>query len=190
MGLILTQHAKERYAERIMEREEKPDIMVFIAQNEEKIQRDIEKMVEFGELLYSGPTFKDNQIVNVYLNGLWIVILSSDHKTVVTLYPVDLGISEELNKTFVEAASKKIRELNEEYEVTKKEIDNIIKDHQQLIKDNEDIINENKKIIKCLEEQNESYKSYIKSQSTKLTLALTDIRTIITKLIGKNRFEV
>ena len=188
--LILTQHAKERYAERIMEYGEKPDVMVFIAQNEEKIQKDIEKMVEFGELLYSGPTFKDNQIVNVYLNGLWVIILSSDHKTVVTLYPVDLGIGEELNKTFVKAAQQKIHELNDEYEVIRKEVDNTIRDHQEMIKDNENIINENKKIIKCLEEQNESYRAYIKAQNTKLTLALSDIRIIITKLIGKNRFEV
>ena len=189
-NFIITQHAKERYAERIKDRDDKSDIMVFIAQNEETIQKDISKMIEYGKLIYNGPTFKDNQIVNVYINGLWVIILSNDNKTVVTLYPVDLGVDEELNKIFVEKVLSKITELDNSYNEIKQESLKLITDHQELIKNNEETIIENKKIIKCLEEQNESYRQYINAQNNRMKLAQIEIRNLITKLIGKNRLEV
>ena len=75
----LTQHIRERYAERIMGRENKTDIAVFINEHQEKIQTDIEKMITFGELLYSGRSTAryNEQLVDVYLKDTWIVIV--DH---------------------------------------------------------------------------------------------------------------
>ena len=46
MDYKITEHAKQRYAERIMDRDNKIDIAVYINQNEEKIRQDILKMIK------------------------------------------------------------------------------------------------------------------------------------------------
>ena len=52
MSITISKHAKERYAERIMDRDNKTDVAVFLRDHDDKIQNDIEKMLEYGTLLY------------------------------------------------------------------------------------------------------------------------------------------
>ena len=56
----ITKHAMQRYAERIMEKEDTTDVLVFIEQHKEKIEEDISKMIEYGELIYTGKNLNDN----------------------------------------------------------------------------------------------------------------------------------
>lgn len=52
--MAITKHAMTRYAERIAGRDELIDINIYIAQNEDKIIDDINKMCEHSELIYTG----------------------------------------------------------------------------------------------------------------------------------------
>ena len=71
--MAITKHAMTRYAERIAGRDELIDINIYIAQNEDKIIDDINKMCEHSELIYTGKVGnRDNNPVNVYLSGTWI----------------------------------------------------------------------------------------------------------------------
>lgn len=75
----ITDHAKERYVERIMNAE-KVDIPRMVDQYNDKIYDDITKMVKFGDLVYTGINpaqkyRKNNTLVNIYLCNNWIVIL-------------------------------------------------------------------------------------------------------------------
>ena len=73
--MVVTKHAMSRYAERIAGRDELIDINIYIAQNEDKIVEDINKMCEHSELIYTGKVGnRENNPVNVYLSGTWILL--------------------------------------------------------------------------------------------------------------------
>lgn len=89
----ITDHAKERYVERIMNAE-KVDIPRMVDQYNDKIYDDITKMVKFGDLVYTGINpaqkhRKNNTLVNIYLCNNWIVILDVAENLVITLYEKD-----------------------------------------------------------------------------------------------------
>ena len=88
----ISAHAKTRYAERIMGKED-IDVNRFVTLNDDKIKTDINKLISYGELIYTGKqSQKDNKgnIVDVYLKDCWVVLADSRAKNVITLYKIDL----------------------------------------------------------------------------------------------------
>jgi len=67
----ISSHAKTRYAERIVGKETTYDINKFIIEHENKIQTDICKMIEYGELLYTGKQSQSGKgsVVCLYYRG-------------------------------------------------------------------------------------------------------------------------
>ena len=110
-NIKISAHAQERYAERIMDRNEKSDVVVFIAQHKQKIKEDIFKMIEYGTLLYSGKPVTDfnRQPVDIFLNGTWVVIVDIAKCNVITLYSIDLGLGNDFNQEYI---SKLMQKLN------------------------------------------------------------------------------
>ena len=107
----ISAHAKQRYAERIMGKED-IDVNRFITLNEDKIKTDINKLIQYGELIFTGKqTNKDGKssMVDVYLKDCWIVLADSRIKNVITLYKTDLGLDDEFNKAYI---SKMMEKLN------------------------------------------------------------------------------
>lgn len=73
---------------------DKVEIPRMILQYEDKIHEDISKMVEYGELIYTGknPIYKDsktNAEVNIYLCNNWLILLDVKDNAVITLYEKD-----------------------------------------------------------------------------------------------------
>ena len=110
-GLTFTKHARERYAERIMGRDNARDINSFVAEYSEKIEQDIRKMVEFGDELYTGkPSFNNPKQHNcVYImKDFWIIVIDAFDNKVITLYRIDLGAGEDIDKAFRDRLLEKI----------------------------------------------------------------------------------
>jgi len=188
--LVLSQHVKERYAERIRGKEDKSAIGVFVAQNEERIFNDISKMLEYSKLVYTGKTFaKDsNKITNVYLCHQWIIHVDRDSNVVITLYPIDLGLGEDFNRDYVDRLILKIEEATKEWDEEKEKSSKEVEGYKDLIAVNESTIQDYKKTLKSLEEQNEEYKALIISSNARVSVAENKVREIIAKLIGKKDF--
>lgn len=186
-SIVLSQHVKERYAERIKGKEDKSSIGVFIAQNEDRILSDISKMIEFGDLIYTGRSFtKDNKkTVCIYLCHLWILHIDKDSNTVITLYNIDLGLGDDFNKEYVEKIKTRILEETAKWDECKENAAKTKVDYQELIESNETVIKDYKKVINSLEEQNEDYRSLILSANTQVDIAENTVREIIARFIGK-----
>lgn len=58
-------HCKTRYAERIMGKEEKSDVVRFVSLNEDKINTDINKMIEYGNCIYSGRQSQKDELASI-----------------------------------------------------------------------------------------------------------------------------
>lgn len=187
----ISQHAKERYAERIMDKDGAYDINSFIVNNEEKIKRDISKMIEFGEFIFYGKPTSDifsRQPVEIYLKDTWVVIVDPKKCTVVTLYAIDLGLGVDFNREYVKKLLEKIANAKVHMETAKASIQEQAETYKDLIHQNDAVIVENRKLIKSLEEQNKGYYDVINSLQANVSVAEKDVRDVVAVLIGKKVF--
>lgn len=187
----VSQHAKERYSERIMEKDTRVSVVQFMTDHDDKIVEDINKMIIYGQLLYSGKSLLDPKFpvtIDIYNNGLWVVIVDKNKNHIITLYKIDLGAGDDLNKEFYNILMKQLNSTKEEYENKSiqhlEEIDNI-KDE---IEQNNLTIADYKRRIKLLEEINESKKAQTVVLNHQIELAENNIRDVIAKMIGKKVF--
>ena len=189
-NLKLSQHSKERYSERIMDKDTKSDIAVFIAQHEQKIKEDIYKMIEYGTLLFSGkPNYEYNkQPVDIFLNGTWVIIVDIAKCNVITLYSIDLGVGSEFNQEYINKLMNKLNAAKDEYDTVNIGIQTQKETYSSIIKENNEQINELKTMIKNLEKQNQAYLDVIESLDTDRIVAEKEIRDIIATMIGKKIF--
>ena len=188
--LKVSNHAKERYSERIMDKDNKADMLVFIQKNEQKIKEDIFKMITYGELLYSGkPTVDYNkQPVDIFLKDTWVVIVDITKQNVFTLYSIDLGLGDEFNKQYIEKLLEKLKQAKERHEEALIGINTQIDTYNTIIKENVDQINEYRRIIKSLENQNQGYLEVIDNLIVENTAAERGVRDVIAVMTGKKVF--
>ena len=184
-------HSLQRYAERIMDRESKLEVNMFIQEHEEKIQTDIKKMIQYGELLYSGKPTSDiyeRRPVDIYLNGLWVIIVDIGRNNVVTLYSIDLGVGEEMNNLYVKKLTDKLVAAKQNLVDVKAEIDMQADTYRDVIAQNEALIAEYRKDIKDLEKFNENYRGVIDGLNTRVNAAEREVRDVVAQMIGKKIF--
>lgn len=189
MSITISKHAQERYAERIMDRDSKTDVTLFIKNHEEKIRNDIEKMLQYGSKIYSGKSTRDSRRnVSVIINGMWVVILDIDSQTVVTLYRIDLGVGDEANKVFAEKALAQIDIARKECdEVAERTVYNL-STYQSIINHNEETLSRYRRLIKEIEQQIAGYREMIKSINADVAVADCNLREKVEILIGKQHF--
>lgn len=186
----ISNHARERYSERIKDKDDKADIAVFIAQHEQKIKEDIFKMIQYGTLLYSGKSTCEfnKQPVDIFLNGTWVVIVDIAKSNVITLYSIDLGLGNEFNNEYIQRLLDKLNAAKEEYDTVATGIMTQKETYSSIIKDNTEQINDYKQIINALEKQNQAYKDVIDGLEADKIVAEKEVRDIIATMIGKKVF--
>lgn len=58
----ISDHAQKRYAERIIGKDDQIEVNRFVTENKDKIKTDINKMIQYGDMIYAGiQSQKDNK---------------------------------------------------------------------------------------------------------------------------------
>jgi hypothetical protein len=186
----ISMHAKERYAQRLMDKDNKSDMAIFIAQHEQKIKEDIIKMIKYGTLLYTGKSTCEfnKQTVDIFLNGTWVIIVDVAKANVVTLYSIDLGLGNEFNNEYIKRLLDKLNAAKEEFDMVMTGIMTQKETYSSIINENTEQINEFKQMIKNLEKQNQAYFDVIDSLEADKVVAEKNIRDIIAIMTGKKIF--
>ena len=187
----ISNHAKQRYAERIMGKDEKLDVNRFITLNEEKIQTDINKLINYGELIYSGKqSNKDGKgnIVDVYLKDCWVVLVDGRQKNVITLFKIDLGLDEDFNKAYVSKMMDKLNGFKSALENVQQQVQEQSNMYKEMINDAETQIKDYRTMIKNLEELCVAYRTIIDNNNVKVAQANKDVVDTLNTLIGKKEF--
>ena len=189
-NIKISTHAKERYSLRIMDKDEKSDIAVFISRNEQKIKEDICKMIQYGTLLYSGKSVSEfnKQPVDIFLNGTWVIIVDIAKCNVITLYSIDLGLGNDFNQEYINKLMQKLNIARENYDTVNIGIQTQKETYSSIIKENMEQINEYKQFIKNLEKLNQGYTDVIENLEADRLIAEKDIRDTIATMIGKKVF--
>lgn len=183
----ISQHAKERYSERIMQRENKGDVAKFVSEHDEKIKKDINKMIQYGTLIYDGPQL-DGRVAQVYIKDAWVVIADAPKKIVITLFKIDLGLDEAFNIDYVKRMVEKFSDAKKAMREEKEKIEKEAATYNDIVEENNRTIEEYRRAIKALEDQNDGYKKVIKGLNAGLIKLSNDVKTILNKLIGKRTF--
>ncbi len=186
----ISAHAKTRYAERIMGKED-IDVNRFVTLNEDKIKTDINKLIQYGQLIYTGKqSQKDNKgnVVDVYLKDCWVVLADNKAKNVITLYKIDLGLDDEFNKAYVSKMVEKLNVNKEVLESVQQQVREESNTYREMINNAETQIKEYRGMIKNLEELSIGYKTVIDNNHVKVAQANKDVVDVLNTLIGKKEF--
>ena len=186
MCYTISNHAKERYAQRIMSRDNITDIRKFVSDHDTDIEKWINEMIEHGESIYTGSLLKNNY-VEVFLNGLWVVITGPTKKVVVTLYKIDLG-DDEVNDLFVKKMKKKIEDSHKDVEAAETSSSELVSSYQDIIDINTEDIAYMKNEIRSLEEINEAYETLKNNALIGLSDEKRKLRRLVEQLIYKQEF--
>jgi hypothetical protein len=140
----VTAHCMERYVERILGITDTLSIKQYITLNRDKVSEDINKMIKYSKLIYTGQINGDKTSKNYYLSGGNIIlVIDTNNGTVVTLYEICFGFSESIDKintanlveeinTLQEQIIEKKVLIDEQIEQKKVEIDNVQSDIKSL----------------------------------------------------------
>lgn len=187
----VSNHAALRYSERIMNKDSNYDINKFTAENTDKINTDINKLIEYGTMIFSGKqSQKDGKgkVLDVYLKDTWIILVDSPATIVVTLFKVDLGCGDDFNMQYINKMMDKINQSKEHLNQVKSDVEQESKMYKDLMSENICQINEFKSMIKNLEELNSSYQSIIQNNCVKTSQAEREVADIVNSLVGKKEF--
>ena len=187
----ISAHAKTRYAERIMGKDDTVEINRFITLNEDKIKTDINKMIEYGELIYRGKSAAKNSkgnMLDVYLQNCWVVLVDKSSGVVVTLYKIDLELGDEFNKTYISKMLEKLNISKAKLEEVKLQVYNETNMYSEMLHDAETQIKEYRSMIKNLEGLCDGYKDIIDNNIVKETQANREVAEVINTLISKKEF--
>ena len=187
----ISRHAQERYSERIMDKEDTMEINRFITLNEDKIKTDINKMINYGELIYRGKSTGKNSkgnMIDVYLKDCWVILVDKNSSNVVTLYKIDLGLDDEFNKAYISKMMEKLNANKEVLENVKQQVQEESNTYREMINDAETQIKEYRSMIKNLEELSIGYKTVIDNNCVKVAQANKNVVEVLNTLIGKKEF--
>lgn len=191
MTCTISKHCKERYAQRLLNKEDNHEIQKFIVENEDKIKTDINKMINYGQLIFAGKqSQKDGKgnVLNVYLKDTWIILADIKSEVAVTIYKIDLGCGDDFNQQY-------ISKMMEKLDINKKDLEDaqlaVLQEsnmYKEMIADSQAQIGEYKTMIKNLESLCTAYQEIIDNNIVKVSQANREVAETVNTLIGKREF--
>ena len=187
-NMIFTNHILERFVERTMNKTG-TEMKQYLAQNEDKVKEQILKLYEYSELFWYGK-IKDHDFTWFTINrDGWVFVIGKDKITLITVYKVDLGLSTEFNKQYIQEIKNYVELELEEIFKMKDAYNNNSIDNSKTI----DTIREN---IKTLKTQIALYESQVKLiedeqkiDADAISLKEKQLQQKIEKFIGAKIFE-
>ena len=185
-NINISEHCKQRYVERIKDITDRQELRRYIVLYEQDIIQNIRKMLQFGEIIYTGKNFeaKDNKIIHIILNGAWLVFVGKDSQTAITMYKIDLGLDEDFNKDYIQKFLEKLKSIDQEYQEQEEDIRNSVLEMDQEMEECDEKIEEHQKLIRDYENRKAGIKESKKSLDVLNEIDLKR-RDIISRLICK-----
>lgn len=182
----ITNHAMERYAERIAGKTEITNMRIYITDHKDDICDRIHKLINYGELIYEGK-IKDYPVSKVFYKDRWVVIVDPKNNNVVTLYKVDLA-DDEVSDLFTYKILEKIKAEQQSLITIEEEVNAANQEYRECISRNNSEIAYFKKMIKTYEEQNDGYNLLIRSSNAKIDEKNKNITNLVETLISGRKF--
>lgn len=182
-----TNHVLERYVKRTMGKEGN-ELKQFIVQNEKQIKDKILKLYEYSEPFWYGK-IRDHNLTYFTMNrDGWVFVIDKNKTTLVTIYQVDLGLSQEFNKQYVSEIKKYV-------DNTYTNIEDLKEKYNQISENNNTDISQIKaqnKILQAQIEQNNNRIKFLEDEKNlsqnEISLAEKQLHAKIENFIGAKIF--
>jgi hypothetical protein len=217
MEITISNHANERYAERVqgISQKDKQGIKDYIKDNEEHIKEHIQSMVDSGTLVYKGSNMREadckHETLEIYVNKTWVILIDDNTNQVITLFNITLEVgSDEIDEQYtgllvgmllekqrqLESAALEVNFLNGNLKNNVKVNTNSIKKHEEEIEQAEaeiriikQSIDKHKKRIDKLTQRLNGYEEEMKNNNAILDTAKSEMLEVLDKLMNKHRTD-
>lgn len=183
----ISNHAKERYVERIKGITDKQEIKRYIATEEERIEKEIDKLYQYSELIFTGQIGGDRATKSFRLNKDICLVVNVD--CIITIYRINFAFPEHTRQMVIEDLKNEILRLQQDiYDESNKlleqdcEIDNKINSLQIEIKQLQDEIELKKAEI-------EMYQASKKASRKHLQELKSTLQTYAEQLLGNTQYK-
>lgn len=187
----ISKHCEERYTQRLLNKEDNNEIQKFIVENKDKIKTDLNKMIQYGNLIFTGKqSQKDGKgnVLNVYLKDTWVLLVDIKSEIVVTIYKIDLGCGDEFNQQYINKMMEKLNASKKDLEDTQLTVLQESNMYKEMIADSQAQIVEFKSMIKNLESLCAAYQEIIDNNLVKVSQANREVADVVNTLINKREF--
>lgn len=182
----ISAHAEERYAERIMGKDNMPNVRQYINSHHKDIATSINKLITYGDLLYQGDLNNDGE-KQVFIKDYWIVLADPRKKKVITLFRIDL-YDEEVNELFVSKMTGKINKCKEELDNEVNKADDNVLSFQNEIEKIDEELNYHKSQINYLETTKSSLNDLASAAYMLVDKKKYELKNLIETFVGRKVF--
>ena len=187
-NMIFTNHILERFVERTMNKTG-TEMKQYLAQNEDKVKEQILKLYEYSELFWYGK-IKDHVFTYFTINrDGWVFVIGKDKITLITVYKVDLGLSTEFNKQYIQEIKNYVEKEMTEIETFKNKCVAAALEAKEEIETIKDNIKTLKQEIALNEEKIKLIESDQQYKTDTINLKEKQLHQKIEKFIGAKIFE-
>jgi F0F1-type ATP synthase membrane subunit b/b' len=185
----ISEHAKERYAQRVKGvDDDKNQTAQYIAQNKEAIEKHLQKMLSYSEVIYTGMTLNKRtnieQQFNLRVNGNWLLLTSEDN-TLITFFKKEFGFDDEsFNKIYMNKLLVAIDERNRELQDVETEVMREKELLDQNLADVDNKITTMKRELRRLEALRAGYSETKNSIVAKVNFSRKELEDYINSVIG------
>lgn len=188
----ISEHAYERFTERIMGYTNQTDIRRYVNQNKELISERINKTINYAELFYEG-VLREYSCNKVFVKDNCVIIVNPNKNLVVTLYKIDFGLEVgddgiDFNKLFLEKHKNILIKAKEDLSEYKNNVQREIVQYESFIVENDNEIKALNKRINSLKSQNESYLTLIKGYKDNISFREKEITKIVDNMVCRKKF--
>lgn len=186
--VVVKHHVLERYCERVLSIP-KVDVSAYITRNKERLTEDILKNLHYSEFIYKGQLGKDNITMNYYIQGDIILVVTTDNKTIITMYKVDLGYPKDLNTQVRKGLMEEILKLRDEKDDLETKA---LSEHETLQEQSLSIDNQMKLLKEQMDElqvQKDAINAQIKASYSRTTYIDKDMQRYVMMLINSLDFK-
>ena len=187
LNLNISNHAMERYCERVIGNSDSIDDTT-----KEKYTLEIKKLFLSSELIYSGIIGHSANEVDVYINKKgWTLLLGKGQNVLITLYKCDLDVGdEELNKSFISKSLAKIHACLDELNEIKAQVEEAKSLSLEEINNNSALIKELQCQLDALKNRNIALNDLIKTEDSKIYLGKVKLRNAVEAYVVRDKFVI
>lgn len=182
----ITNHAMERYAERIMGKDDAMDVRLYVKENRDKIVERINKLINYGQLFYEGSIGRHN-VNQFFIKDRWVVLVDPRNNNVITLYKIDL-LDDEVTDLFITKTLQRINEDKKEIEETQNTIYEITQKYDEKIEKSQKEIAYYENLIESIKENIESYNTLKNNLSLDILKVKKKLQDDVEVLVQKRHF--
>lgn len=182
----ITNHAMERYAERIMGKDDAMDVRLYVKENRDKIVERINKLINYGQLFYEGSIGRHN-VNQFFIKDRWVVLVDPRNNNVITLYKIDL-LDDEVTDLFITKTLQRINEDKKEIEETQNTIYEITQKYDEEIEKSQKEIAYYENLIESIKENIESYNTLKNNLSLDILKVKKKLQDDVEVLVQKRHF--